>query len=179
MKRKLVLIFALLFSAKLIAEVPEILVQADLDANFIYTIYDDKDYDPFCFYMVPYLTTTVKIPTDNISNMYLGTRLFPAVSVNHLEIYGMFGYAFARPDGWENYHFEVTGNLGLGAQIGFITGVSVLPIGEIGCQVFLMPDNRGIYCGIGPKALFMLFPYDDYISVSNSLGFELSVGYKF
>ena len=179
MKKKVILILALLLGAKLFAETPNVLIQADLDVNFIDLIYDDEDYGPFCFYMIPYLTAAVQIPTDSDFNMYLGLRALPAIAFNHFELYGVFGYTFAKPEGWKNYHLEVTGNAGLGIQLGFIDSVSVLPITEIGCQVYLMPEDHGFYCGLGPKTFFLFVPYDNPVSVFNSFGVELSAGYKF
>ena len=181
MKKSVICLFCLLFVCfKISAESPKFLLHFDLENNFADVNLGSNDKLSFCqYYAVPYATVAWQLPADSSTRLYFGVRISPLLAVNHIEAYVRAGYAFEKSKSWENYHLEISGDLAAGAQIGFITSFSALPITDIGGQIFLMPEDRGFFLGMGPNCKMLYDVLSPDLNIFTSLSIKVSIGWKF
>lgn len=151
-----------------------------LSGNFEFgdlSIGKETSYYP-CFSVIPAIDTEFRLPIQSNFKMQLGLKTLPAIAVNYIEIISRFGCELKEPQNWNNYHFEILGNVGVGIQLGFITCISVTPYWETGVQFYLMPENKGLFVGAGPN-LFFFKPIENIYPLEIFPNIEITAGYKF
>ncbi len=178
MKKKLIVLIAIFVSsACLFAKSSNILLQLDTEISYCPLFgFEEKD---FSIYPMPVLEVDYKLPTSSSFKSYLGFQVLPAIPLSSVVALGndRFGYAFKKPEKWNKYHIELLGNVGAGAVFLFWYGVTVLPLGDVGFQIFFMPEDKGFFWGAGPDVICVC----DYDFSSTMIMFSVSVnlGYKF
>lgn len=178
MKKKLIVLIAIFVSsACLFAKSSNFLLQLDTEINYFQFL--DSEEKGFSIYPMPVLEVDYKLPTSSSFKSYLGFQVLPAIpfcSVAAL-VNDRFGYAFKKPEKWNKYHIELLGNVGAGAVFLFWYGVNVLPLGDVGFQIFFMPEDKGFFWGAGPDVI-CLCDYD-FSSIGFMFSFSVNLGYKF
>lgn len=178
MKKKLIVFIAIFVSsACLFAKSSNFLLQLDTEINYFQFL--DSEEKGFSIYPMPVLEVDYKLPTSSSFKSYLGFQVLPAIpfySVAAL-VNDRFGYAFKKPEKWNKYHIELLGNVGAGAVFLFWYGVNVLPLGDVGFQIFFMPEDKGFFWGAGPDVICIC--ENDFSSIGFMFSVSVNLGYKF
>ena len=149
--------------------------------NYVLTLdfYDNGTYSYFGFGPVFFIDAEFQLPINSDFKTYLGVKAMSVIALSYFQLISRFGYAFEKPQNWNKYHVELLGSLSAGICLGLIEFVSFLPCGETSFQVYLMPDKRGFFVGLGPQTSFLMDPIYSSNSFYLTFGLELSVGFKF
>lgn len=183
MKKKLVagFICLLVVGFKLSAEKPKFLLQADIHNVFAY--WEIGENNEFHFYPqiwpLPFITGTFQIPLKSSARMYVGLKTMPYLAVNCLEAYCSAGYAFEKPEHWDKYHVEILGEFGVGGELIFIEFFQAAAVCDLGVSVFLMPEDKGFFAGIGTNCFMQFDVLSSYFDLSSLFPIKLSAGWKF
>ena len=175
-KTFIALLIFLACSASLFATAP--LLAADIEAPVLEVEAGEKSPPQIYPFGLPMLGIDFQIPASSPVKIYSGFRLFPALIAVVIEADFKAGYAFEKPATWKNHHIELLGNFAAGAQLGFLDGFSVLPVCDLGFQIYWMSEEKGFFWGLGPNAR-LLFDFHNKFKVSSFYSFKLSAGYKF
>ena len=140
----------------------------------------DGVYSWFGFSPIFYIDAEFQLPINSDFKTYLGVKAMSVIALSNFQLISRFGYAFEKPQNWNKYHVELLGSLSAGIWLGLIEFVSVLPCVETSFQVYLMPDKRGFFVGLGPQTSLSIDSiYSSSTSFLLTFGLELSVGFKF
>ena len=185
--KKVCVCFILLFLVvlELSAEKVKYLVELDMQSEIV-TAEIERNHKTDISragWSMPFLAATWQLPSVSSERIYLGIRFLSIFISSYIEAYCRAGYAFDKPAGWapdsfKNCHFEALFDFAFGVEKDLFNDycLTACPICDFGAQVFLMPDESGLFLGVGPD--FMIF-YQPDVKYDCTLFFKFSAGWKF
>ena len=177
--KKIFLAVFFLATVNLFAQPGHFMLQ--LDGKLLYSGFEAIKSGSFLVSPFPYplIDFIYQIPEKSSVKSYFGLELLPLFPMAfYSSVNNKTGYAFNKPEKWKKYHIELLGSVGIGVAGIFAKQTLIYPVGELGCQVYWMPEDKGFFWGLGPELHFILDCYEDQeVELNHDLTFN--IGYKF